>query len=88
MDDARASLVEGKRNMVVLTERAQSLQSELDQSELKREEVEAELNNTQEVKKMDHLPSSRLQKKNIAACKAIKVKKYPNTVAHKHSLCI
>lgn len=53
MDEARASLVEGKRNMVTLTERVQNLQSELDQSELRREEVEAELNNTQEVREID-----------------------------------
>lgn len=35
--------------MATLTERVQSLQSELDQSELRREELEAELANTQEV---------------------------------------
>ena len=50
MDEVRASLLEGKRNLVTLTERVQNLQSELDQSELRREEVEAELNNTQEVR--------------------------------------
>lgn len=49
MDEARASLAEGKRNMAVLTERVQSLESDLNQSELRREELEAELNNTQEV---------------------------------------
>lgn len=38
--------------MAALTERVQSLQSELDQSELRREELEAELNNTQEVRSM------------------------------------
>lgn len=36
--------------MATLTERVQSLQSELDQSELRREELEAELTNTQEVR--------------------------------------
>lgn len=41
--------------MVILTERVQSLQSELDQSELKREAVEAELNNAKEVRKTDNL---------------------------------
>lgn len=50
MDEARASLAEVKRNMATLTERVQSLQGELNQSELRREELEAELNNTQEVK--------------------------------------
>lgn len=55
MDETRASLAEGKRNMVTLTERVQSLQSELDQSELRREEVEAELNNTKEVGEVDDL---------------------------------
>lgn len=50
MDEARASLAEVKRNMATLTEHVQSLQSELNQSELRRQELEAELNNTQEVK--------------------------------------
>lgn len=50
MDEARASLVEGKKNMAALTERVQSLQSELNQSELRREDLEAELDKTQEVR--------------------------------------
>lgn len=50
MDEARASVGEGRRNMAALTERVQSLQSELNQSELRREELEAELNSTQEVR--------------------------------------
>lgn len=50
MDDARASAGEARRNVAALTERVQSLQSELDQSELRREELEAELTNTQEVR--------------------------------------
>ena len=36
--------------MATLCERAESLQSELNQSELRREELESELNNTQEVR--------------------------------------
>lgn len=52
MDEARASLVEGKRNTATLTERVQSLESELNQSELRRGELEAELNNTQEVREI------------------------------------
>lgn len=55
MDEARASLVEGKRNIATLTERVQSLESDLNQSELRREELEAELNNTQEVREIDNL---------------------------------
>lgn len=51
MDEARASLMEGKRNTATLTEHVQTLQSELNQSELRREELEAELNNTKEVRK-------------------------------------
>lgn len=38
--------------MASLSERMQSLQSGLDQSELRREELEAELANTQEVTEM------------------------------------
>lgn len=49
MDASRASLAEAKRNTATLTERVQSLQSELTQSELRRDQLEAELNNTQEV---------------------------------------
>lgn len=54
MDEARASLVEGKKNMSALTERVQSLQSELNQSELRREDLEAELDKTQEVREKVH----------------------------------
>lgn len=50
MEEARASLAEAKRNMAALTEHAQTLQSELNDSELRREELEAELSNTKEVK--------------------------------------
>ena len=50
MDEARASLAEAKRNMTTLSERVQSLESELKQSELQREQLEAELNNAQEVR--------------------------------------
>lgn len=53
MDGARASLAEGKRGMVALTERVQSLQTELTQSELRRGELEAELAHTQEVCERD-----------------------------------
>lgn len=50
MDEARTSVTEAKRSMFALTERVQSLQGELTQSELLREELEAELKNTQEVR--------------------------------------
>ena len=53
MDEVQVSLMEGKRNIATLTERVQSLQCELNQSELRREELEAELNNTQEVKERE-----------------------------------
>lgn len=49
MDEVRASSSETRRSMVTLTERLQSLQTELSQSELRREELEVELSNTQEV---------------------------------------
>ncbi len=49
MDGLRASVSDGKRNISVLTERVQTLQSELTQSHLHRSELEAELHNTQEV---------------------------------------
>lgn len=49
MDEVRASFAEARRNLAALTERVQSLQSELSQSELRREELEVELNNAQEV---------------------------------------
>lgn len=38
--------------MAALTERVQNLQSELSQSELRREELEAELSSTQEVREI------------------------------------
>lgn len=50
MDEARAAALEGRRSMGSVTERVQSLQSEMNQSELRREELEAELTNTQEVR--------------------------------------
>ena len=50
MDGARASLTDGKRGMTALTERIQSLQTELTQSDLRRGELEAELAHTQEVR--------------------------------------
>lgn len=40
--------------MSALTERVQSLQSELNQSELRREDLEAELDKTQEVREKVH----------------------------------
>ncbi len=63
MDESRASVVEGKRSTAALTERVQSLQSELNESELRREELETELNNTQEVRETirpDEVFSKRL----------------------------
>lgn len=54
MDETRASLAEAKRNMAILTERVQNLQSELSKSELQREELEAELSSTQEVSEADN----------------------------------
>lgn len=50
MDASRASLAEARRNTANLTERVQSLQSELTESELRREEVESELKSAQEVR--------------------------------------
>lgn len=50
VDGLRASMSDGKRNIGVLTERVQTLQSELTQSQLRRSELEAELHNTQEVR--------------------------------------
>lgn len=43
-------MAEGKRSSSSISERIQSLQGELSQSERRREELEAELRNTQEVK--------------------------------------
>ena len=50
MDEVRASHGEARRNVSTLTERVQSLQGELNLSEMRREELEAELSNAQEVK--------------------------------------
>lgn len=50
MDASRASLAEARRNTATLTERVQSLQTELTESELRREEVESELKSAQEVR--------------------------------------
>lgn len=51
VDATRGSLSEGKRNIAGLTEHVQSLQADLAQSELRREELEAELSHTQEVRR-------------------------------------
>lgn len=59
MDEVRASSSETRRSMVTLTERLQSLQTELSQSELRREELEVELSNSQEV---DHLKETSAQR--------------------------
>lgn len=45
------SAAEARRNMAALSERVQSLQSELNHSELRREELQTELTNTQEVRR-------------------------------------
>lgn len=50
MDASRASLAEARRNTATLTERVQNLQTELTESELRREEVESELKSAQEVR--------------------------------------
>lgn len=52
LEEARASAAEGKRSSASISERIQSLQGELSQSERRREELEAELKNTQEVKEI------------------------------------
>lgn len=52
LEEARASAVEGKRSSASVSERIQSLQVELGQSERRREELEVELKNTQEVQEM------------------------------------
>lgn len=49
-EEARTSVSEGKRNITGLTEHVERLQSELNQSELRREELETELSNCQEVR--------------------------------------
>ena len=49
-DEARVSLAEGRRSLAALAESMESLQSELSQSELRREHVETELASTQEVR--------------------------------------
>lgn len=60
MDDARTSLAEVKRNMATHTESVQTLETKLNQSELRREELEAELNNTQEVKNHLNMSSNKV----------------------------
>lgn len=52
LEEARASAAEGKRSSASVSERIQSLQVELGQSERRREELEVELKNTQEVQEM------------------------------------
>lgn len=54
VDGLRASSSDGKRNIAALTERVQTLQSELSQSQLRRSELETELHNTQEVSERLH----------------------------------
>lgn len=54
VDGLRASASDGKRNIAALTERVQTLQSELSQSQLRRSELETELHNTQEVSERLH----------------------------------
>lgn len=49
-DEARASAAEARRMATALSERVESLQSDLNHSELRREELETELTNTQEVR--------------------------------------
>lgn len=49
MDEARASLSENRRNMALLTEQVQRLQSDVTHCEMRREELETELNNCREV---------------------------------------
>lgn len=49
VDELRAALSEGKLAVASLTDRVQTLQSELTLSQQRREELETELNNTQEV---------------------------------------
>lgn len=51
LDEARVSAAEARRNMAAVSERVQSLQSELNHSELRREELQTELTNTQEVRR-------------------------------------
>lgn len=50
MDEARTSAADARRTAAALSERAESLQSDLNHSELRREELETELTNTQEVR--------------------------------------
>lgn len=45
-------MADGKRSSASISEHIQSLQGELSQSERRREELEAELRNTQEVKEI------------------------------------
>lgn len=50
LDEARASAADMRKSLAAVTERVQSLQSEWNQSELRQQELEAELSNTQEVR--------------------------------------
>lgn len=49
LEEARASAAEAKKSSASISERIQGLQAELSQSERRREELETELKNTQEV---------------------------------------
>lgn len=51
IDESRSSLSEARRNMATINERMHSLQSELHQSQLQREQVEAEVTKSQEVER-------------------------------------
>lgn len=51
MDEARTLAADARRTAAALSERVESLQSDLNHSELRREELETELTNTQEVRK-------------------------------------
>lgn len=51
MDEARASAADARRTAAALAERVESLQGDLNHSELRREELETELTNTQEVRR-------------------------------------
>lgn len=52
LDEARASAADVRKSLAAVTERVQSLQSEWNQSELRQQELEAELSNTQEVREL------------------------------------
>lgn len=49
MESARSSVLEGKKNAGMLSEHVQTLQSELGEMELKRGELEGQLQQHQEV---------------------------------------